>query len=323
MQLGWHAGRAQLMGIGHVLISENLSRAHGDVRRWQVGQIGRPDDGRVRADTLVPGVGTQERVPGHLVHGARPQTLVHVLLAGDGLGPVVEHARVEQLGAQLGTPAVAGQQGHGCGEAATRRLPGDHEPVRVDVQLLQVGADPGQAGVGVLQRGGEGVLRGLSVLGGDAQAADRLCPAEGLPEAGEAGAADHAAHVQVVDGGAGRLAGVLGVEDGEGDGAVGAGDAALLVGEGQAGDGGLEGGRVGLGFAEGWDDVAGRDQGREGLEERDELRVVGGFGDVLRHGGWCLLHGGRAQVSQPTTGKELINSKLDTGLYTHEIEGRR
>ena len=78
--------------------------------------------------------------------------------------------------------AVAGHQRQRRGEPAAGAAADEHDPLRVDAQLLGVLGGPGQARVAVLDRAGVRGLRRQPVLDRDHGAPTLLGEVEHLPE---------------------------------------------------------------------------------------------------------------------------------------------
>jgi hypothetical protein len=77
---------------------------------------------------------------------------------------VVEHRHEQDLAGDLRAAALAGEDRQSRGHAAARAVTHHADPVGVDAEFRGMCVQPAQGGVGVLERGREGVLEGAAVL---------------------------------------------------------------------------------------------------------------------------------------------------------------
>jgi hypothetical protein len=156
---------------------------------------------RVRRDVRPTAPVAEQRGPGDLVGRAIPEADARHLDAGRRVVTVVEHRGHQQLPEQRRSAPVAGEQRRRGGEATTTAESQHDDPIRVDPKLGGVLGGPHEAGVAVLNRGWMLVLGREPVLHRHDRGAELRREVEQPRQAATVVAEDHAAAVDVVEGG--------------------------------------------------------------------------------------------------------------------------
>ena len=164
VQFGDAAGLPDPLGVVDVLGAEAVRRADVDERRRQAGEVGRPGRRGVGRDVRAAAGVAEQRRPADLV-GRRFHIRPPAIWWTDGrVVAVVEHRAHQQLPGERRAAPVAGHQRQGSRETAAGAAADEHDPVRVDAQLVRVLRRPDQPGVAVLDRAGVRRLRRQPVL---------------------------------------------------------------------------------------------------------------------------------------------------------------
>jgi hypothetical protein len=148
---------------------------------------------------------------------------------GDRRVAIIEHRADQHLGSDLGSAAIASQQGDPCSQARARALTRDDHPARIDAELLGARRQPAEGGEAVLHGDRIRMLGSKAILHGHHDRAMAGDEGEIRCHSAESVAEDHPAAVQVEDAGTGcRLP--RGMEDRDHDVATGvARDGALVM----------------------------------------------------------------------------------------------
>ena len=174
VEVAGDAAVAQPARVLDVFVVEEVEGADADPGRRKTGEILAAGCGRVRGDVRARDGVAEVGRPAVSVALGRPDAHLEGVQVGSRRRAVVQHGVEEQLERWADLGPVMGEQREGRGDSAARAGTADRDAVDVDVQVARALGQSAQRGVGVLDRGGRGMVRPQSVTDrgdGDAELA--------------------------------------------------------------------------------------------------------------------------------------------------------